>query len=151
MALIEARNGTDTGGSPSRTLVLPPKLQRVVQAPLQGPLTVELRPLAACTSLRDAWSQLAAQALQPNVFYEPDFLLSAMQHLTNAQHVVMLLVWAEGPGSRQLAGLMPMVMPRLPFGPGEVRGFRNSHMSSGVPLVRAERAAEVITTMLDAL
>lgn len=151
MALIEARNGTDAGAGPSRAPVLPPKLQRIVQGPLQGPLTVELRPLAACTSLREAWSQLAAQALQPNVFYEPDFLLSAVQHLTGAQQVMVMLVWAEGPGQRQLAGFMPIVMPRLPFGPGEARGFRNSHMSSGVPLVRAERAAEIITMLLDAL
>ncbi len=147
MALIEARNGTDSGVGPTRAPVLPPKLQRLGQ----GPLMVEFRPLSACASLRDAWSQLAAQPLQPNVFYEPDFLLSAMQHLASAQQVVVLLVWAEGQGSRQLAGLMPVLLPRLPFGPGEVRGFRNSHMSSGVPLVRAERAAEVIAAMLDTL
>lgn len=147
MALIEALKGTDPGVSLSRSPALPPKARRLGS----GPLTVEFRPLSACAPLREVWSQLAAQALQPNVFFEPDFLLSAAQHLAGAQHAVMLLVWAEGQGARQLAGLMPMVMPRLPFGPGEVRGFRNSHMSSGVPLVRAERAADVIIAMLDAL
>jgi len=40
-------------------------------------LTVEWRAFGALESIVDEWRELAARALEANVFYEPDFALAA--------------------------------------------------------------------------
>ena len=81
----------------------------------------------------DAWQALAARALEPAPFAEPEMLLPALQHLSEGRQAALLLVWQQAGRARLLRGLFPVVMPRLPIAPGEVRLWR----PPGFPLAPA--------------
>ncbi len=56
--------------------------------------TVEWRALTALEPIAGAWRELAAHALEPNVFYEPAFLLAAAPVFGRDAGAV--LVWSDG-------------------------------------------------------
>ena len=114
------------------------------------PVVIEARPLSSCGDIVEAWSHLAARALEPNPFFEPGFLLAAAQHLVAFRDVTVLLAWqgtAEGP-QRRLLGFVP-VFPRHGFFlPDALIGLSDRRIASGVPLIDRQRAAAVIDTLL---
>lgn len=114
------------------------------------PVVLEARPLATCGEIVEAWSHLAARALEPNPFFEPGFLLAAAQHLVAFRDVTVLLAWqgaAEGP-QRRLLGFVP-VFPRHGFFlPDALIGFSDRRIASGAPLLDRQRAPAVIDALL---
>jgi CelD/BcsL family acetyltransferase involved in cellulose biosynthesis len=116
-----------------------------------GPYLIETRALADLRDLRADWEALAQTALERNVFLEPGFLLHAAQHLTEARLARAILIWREEGDAPRLVGLFPVTLPRLPFAPGEARGFTSVYGASGVPLVAAREAEEVISHYLQHL
>ena len=69
-----------------------------------GSLDVEWRSLAELESIGGEWRELAARALEPNVFYEPAFALAAAPVF--GRGVGALLVWS-GADPRRLLGFFP--------------------------------------------
>ncbi len=115
-----------------------------------GPLTTELRPLSACADLREDWVALAARAIEPNLFFEPDFALAGAQHLVAFGEVFVILVWQGGPDAprRRLLGLLPCVPRMRLFGPSEVVGFSDRRIANGAPLIDRTMAQEVFEVLL---
>src|SRR3954449_13521675 len=63
-----------------------------------------------------AWRDLAARALERNVFYEPDFALAAARHLREAPRPAFVFAWdAQRPRGEPgaLLGVFPVAMPSL--------------------------------------
>ncbi|MFN3671754.1 MAG: GNAT family N-acetyltransferase [Bosea sp. (in: a-proteobacteria)] len=115
-----------------------------------GPLMAELRPLAACADIRAEWTSLAARAIEPNLFFEPDFVLAATQHLVAFGEAAAVLVW-QGPEDaprRRLLGLFPCFRRNRLFGSDELVGFSDRRIANGAPLIDAAMAQPVIETAL---
>ncbi len=109
---------------------------------------VETRPLAALGSLIEPWRQLAANTLDPNVFYEPAFALAAAPVL--GANAIAGLVWTAGE-PRMLAGIFPMRIERHRYGvPVPVLvAWTHPYGPWGTPLVHRDMAEPVITAWLD--
>ncbi len=112
-----------------------------------GSLTVEWRWFAELISVVDEWRELAAHALEPNVFYEPAFALAAAA--VYGGDVGAVLVWS-GTQPRKLLGFFPArVTPRrygvtLPV----LVGWTHPYAPLGTPLVEPEAAEPVIAAWL---
>jgi CelD/BcsL family acetyltransferase involved in cellulose biosynthesis len=109
---------------------------------------VECRPLAALEPIAEAWRDLAAHAVEPNVFYEPAFALAAAAAL--GSDVFAGLVWS-GTAPRQLLGFFPVRIDRRRYGvPIPVLvGWTHRYAPLGTPLVRRDLAEPVIAAWLD--
>lgn len=116
-----------------------------------GAITIEVRTLADCTDIADAWSQLAARALEPNPFFEPGFTLAAVQHLVAFRDVVAILAWQGGArdGQRRLVGLIPCFPRQGLFVPDALIGFSDRRIFNGAPLLDRQQAQAVIAAVLD--
>jgi CelD/BcsL family acetyltransferase involved in cellulose biosynthesis len=110
-------------------------------------LRTEWRPLPELISISTEWRDLAARAIEPNVFYEPSFALAAAPLFgTNAGAV---LVWA---GARpRLVGFFPARVERrryllpLPI----LVGWTHPYGPLGAPLVDRDDPERVLTAWLD--
>jgi CelD/BcsL family acetyltransferase involved in cellulose biosynthesis len=101
----------------------------------------ELEPIAA------EWRELAAHAIEPNVFYEPAFALEASKVFGRDAGAV--LVWS-GTKPRRLLGFFParIATRRFGFGPAVLVGWTHSYAPLGTPLVDREAADPVIAAWL---
>ncbi len=105
--------------------------------------TVEWCGLTALEQIVAEWRDLAANALEPNVFYEPAFLLAAAPVL--GRDAGAMLVWSGG-APRHLLGLFPARIEQRRYGlklPILV-GLTHPYGPLGVPLVDREAAEPVI-------
>jgi CelD/BcsL family acetyltransferase involved in cellulose biosynthesis len=89
-----------------------------------------------------AWEDLAATAIEPNVFYEAWMLLPALRAYGGGRPLTVVLVYAEGlpqaRGRPLLCGLYPLERQRRLQGRCVVlRSWQYAHCYLGVPLVRA--------------
>lgn len=129
---MEARSSIFFPTAPLGARTLAPR-ERPVWTPANGAFQIELRAPGEIAADFDAWQALAARALEPAPFAEPEMLLPALQHLSEGRQAALLLVWQQAGHARLLRGLFPVVMPRLPIAPGEVRLWR----PPGFPLAPA--------------
>ncbi len=110
-------------------------------------LDVEWRPLAALGDIVESWRALAAQAIEPNAFYEPAFARTAAPVFGPDVHA--LLVWSKSPDKR-LLGFFPVhTARRYGVGPRVLSGWIHPFALLGTPLVDGEHAEGVIATWLD--
>jgi hypothetical protein len=101
------------------------------------------------------WDDLAAAAVEPNVFYESWMLRPALRLLAGADKVVVVLVFVRAPhrdkGKPLLCGLFPLVRRHrycgLPI--PVVSCWRYLHCFLGVPLVRAGHAQQCFQGLFD--
>jgi CelD/BcsL family acetyltransferase involved in cellulose biosynthesis len=101
-------------------------------------LAVEWRYLSELEQIADEWRELAARALEPNVFYEPAFALPAAKIFGRDSGA--FLVWS-GTSPRKLLGFFPgRIEPRR-------YGLRLPVLV-GTPLVEREAAEPVIAAWL---
>jgi hypothetical protein len=113
-------------------------------------LSIERRPLAACTTIEAEWRDLAGRAIEPNPFFEPDFALPAAQHLVDFRDAPVLLLW-DGPAtSRRLLGFVPSRLRHRLLGHDELTGWSNPRLHIATPLIDAEEAERVIAALLHA-
>ena len=101
----------------------------------------ELEPVA------DAWRELAASSLEPNVFYEPAFALAAAGVFGRDAGAV--LIWS-GTSPRRLLGFFPARIETRRYGiklPVLV-GWTHSYAPLGMPLVAREAAEPVLAAFL---
>jgi CelD/BcsL family acetyltransferase involved in cellulose biosynthesis len=118
--------------------------------PQDAAITTEIRLLSACGEIRQAWTELAARAIEPNLFFEPDFALAAAQHLIAFRDVAVLLAW-QGPTGfpqRRLLGLIPCFPRNRLFVPDELIGFSDRRIFNGAPLLDAAQAQAVLAAVL---
>ena len=112
-----------------------------------NPLTVEWRAFAELAPIVRQWRELAARALEPNVFYEPDFALAAAPVF--GRDAGAFLVWS-GTSPRQLLGFFPARVERRRYGfnlPLLV-GWTHPFAPLGAPLVEREAAEPIIAAWL---
>ena len=109
---------------------------------------VEWRPLAELAPIAEQWRALAAEALEPNVFYEPAFALAAAPVF--GPDVGAVLVWSRSApptlwdSSRRGSSTAVTGLP-LPV----LVGWTHAYAPLGTPLVDREAAAAVIAAWLD--
>lgn len=110
-------------------------------------LAVEWRGLCELETIAGEWRELAARALEPNVFYEPAFALAAAGVFGRDAGAV--LVWS-GTQPRKLLGFFPARIEARRYGlklPVLV-GWTHSYAPLGTPLVEREAAEPVIAAWL---
>ena len=108
---------------------------------------VEWRWFADLLTVADNWRELAARALEPNVFYEPAFALAAAAVFGRDAGAV--LVWS-GTHPRKLLGFFPgrMTERRYGFKLPVLVGWTHPYGPLGTPLVEREAAEPVIAAWL---
>jgi CelD/BcsL family acetyltransferase involved in cellulose biosynthesis len=104
---------------------------------------VEWLELAALAGHVEEWRSLAARALEPNVFYEPEFMLAAAPVF--GQGVGAMLVRTAG---GRLAGLFPARIERRHGLAPMLVGWTHPFAPLGTPLVDRDDAAAVIGAWL---
>ena len=114
---------------------------------------VVMRDVRELTGLIPAWEELAAHALEPNVFYEHWMLLPALEAYSDGDVAVVAVLTDRG-GARRgtdcLAGLFPVrLTPNFrSLNVSAISVWRHPHCYLGTPLIRAERAVECISGVL---
>lgn len=110
-----------------------------------------LQDAAALRRLVPQWEALAAEAAEPNPFYEPWMLLPALDAYGAGEEGAgfrCAAVWLDG----TLAGLFPMRLERrwrrMPV--RAARSWRHRNMVVATPLVRAKTASECVAALLAA-
>ena len=90
------------------------------------------------------WGALAQSALEPNPFYEADFLAAAERHLERSARLRLLVV--RDVADNALAGLFPLRKPRLREGIlfDALSLYANEYSSLSTPLIRADGAAAIL-------
>jgi CelD/BcsL family acetyltransferase involved in cellulose biosynthesis len=109
---------------------------------------VEWRPLAELGAVETDWRELAARALEPNVFYEPSFALAVAPVF--GRHAGAGLVWSRATPPR-LVGFFPARIERRRYGillPVLV-GWTHPFATLGTPLLDRETSEDAIAAWLD--
>lgn len=130
-----------------------------IQSSAQPDTSIAITEVRTAADLADwipAWRQLAKLALESNVFYEPEFLIPALEHY--ADKSLRILLAHSSPrgqpnGPKILCGLMPLIasadqrQTRIPS--QETWRYPQAFLSS--PLIRGDVAAETLTAMWEHL
>lgn len=105
----------------------------------------EWKPLAALAEVRGEWRDLVTRALEPNVFYDPDFALAAARVF--GADVGAVLVWSKS--SPRLIGLFPARIERRYGVIATLTGWTHPYAPFGVPLVDRDEAEAATAAFLD--
>jgi CelD/BcsL family acetyltransferase involved in cellulose biosynthesis len=110
-------------------------------------LSVEWRWLADLIPVAGDWRDLAARALEPNVFYEPSFALAGAAAF--GRDVGAVLVWS-GTSPRKLLGFFPARVNERRYGVRlpVLAGWTHPYAPLGTPLVEPDAAETVIAAWL---
>jgi CelD/BcsL family acetyltransferase involved in cellulose biosynthesis len=130
----------------------PPKL--LSSAPAGPKMTVQLiEDAAALTDHVAAWEDLAADAIEPNVFHEPWMLRPALRAFGAGQRLQFVLIYrnpARPKDAAQLCGFFPLERRKrykgLPV--SVLAAWRHLHCFLCTPLLRAGHALEALETFL---
>jgi CelD/BcsL family acetyltransferase involved in cellulose biosynthesis len=145
-----------TPGDPARPLPLEDGAASAIMSARRAALSarhaaetfvVERRDFSQLASILPEWRALAADALEPNVFYEPAFALAAAPVF--GRGVEAVLVWS-GSAPRRLLGLFPARVERRRYGLRlpVLLGWTHAYAPLGVPLVEREAAEPAIAAWL---
>jgi CelD/BcsL family acetyltransferase involved in cellulose biosynthesis len=108
-------------------------------------VVVEVRNAATLGALVPDWEALAAEAAEPNPFYEHWMLLPALEAYGAGEDFRCIAVWDSG----TLSALFPMRLERrfrgLPL--RTLRSWRHRNMLVCTPLIRAKSAARCIAAL----
>lgn len=122
------------------------------QAALMQPaskLEGEVLTAAQVEDFSSAWQALAARALEPNVFFEPEFAVPAMAYLA-AKDLRIAVAWQGAAAARRLVGLLPFTLP-LGGLSGACRAWVPNQAVLGLPLLDRDCAAEALMALLAAI
>ncbi len=95
-----------------------------------------------------AWRDLADRSMEPNPFYEVDFLVPACRHLRGGNRVTLLVAEEDGrfhaclPVRAKLSGILS---------PPVIGSWRHPYAYLGTPLVAPERAVDALGCLIAAL
>jgi hypothetical protein len=139
--------GSAAAGSPYRSRPLrhpaPPTGEYVVQVCGAADMAAEV----------DAWRELAQRAVEPNIFAEPDFVLPAIQHLSDCRGITFLVVrqGARVPSGSILRAVFPLVLPRFALTPSPVALWRPPFAPYALPLIERTDPEEILHAALTSL
>ena len=137
-----ARSGRD-GGRRARA-----EAPMRVERSSAGPLLVEAYGADEMAAVRDDWDRLLLRSLEPNVFMEPAFCLSAALHLSSVRRPVFVCVWSlDQDGPRTLLAICPLIRPRLPFRRVASSWFHDL-AALAAPLLDRDHAAPALQAIL---
>ena len=111
---------------------------------------IELLDWRAAAVMKPAWNALAARAVEPNVFMEPPFALTAAAHLEAGKRPRFLFVSAPDSTigeDKKLIGVFALLPSRW-FG-GILRGWLARQAALGSPLLDKDMAATALQQALD--
>jgi hypothetical protein len=108
-----------------------------------------LRDRINLAAVRREWEDLALNALEPNAFYRPGALLSALEAHAPSEGIRFVLVWIDS--GRRLGAVFPFRGPALYKGLPIValKSHRQALQRLCTPLVRAECAHECFRALLE--
>jgi CelD/BcsL family acetyltransferase involved in cellulose biosynthesis len=109
---------------------------------------VEIGDLAGAWAHEGAWRDLGARALEPNVFAEPEFVLSALRHIALAGRRQLLFVWRDLP-NRHLIGAAVVEFPLRLFGLAVARLWQGEQAGLAALVVDREAAEAALEAILD--
>jgi CelD/BcsL family acetyltransferase involved in cellulose biosynthesis len=116
------------------------------------PISTRALPLRELSpSDEEAWRDLAARSMEPNPFYEADFLLPASRYLKNGKGVMLLV--AEERDAGRFHACLPVHRACLarPLSPPVLTPWRHLYSYLGTPLVSPERGLEALRCLLTTL
>src|ERR1700744_5295861 len=104
--------------------------------------TTEWRTLPDLRTIADALRELAGHTLEPNIFYEADFMLEAANIFGRDAGAV--LVWS-GTSPRKLLGFFPARIEAQRYGLSlpVLVGWTHPYAPQGTPLIEGETAEQV--------
>ncbi len=111
---------------------------------------VEIAAPDEAASYEQAWRDLAARALEPNVFAEPAFVVSALRHIAKAERLRLLFVW-RGDARERLIGAIVLRFPRIRLWPGVARVWQSNQAGLAALMLDRETGAEALEAALDAI
>ena len=115
-------------------------------------ITAEIVTPDEAAALTDAWHDLAAAALEPNVFYGPAMALAGMRRLPDERKARVVIAWRDDGGRRALVGLLPLVPGRgLRLNPLPIRRATAHYGTLSTPLLHPDHADAAWAAMLAAL
>ncbi len=117
---------------------------------LESGFVVEVRALGELAAIGNELRDLVAHACEPNVFYEPDFMMAAAPVF--GHDVLAGLVWRRGTPMR-LVGFFPVRISRRRYGfslPVAI-GWTHPYGPLGTPLIDRECREAVVAAWLDRL
>jgi CelD/BcsL family acetyltransferase involved in cellulose biosynthesis len=97
-----------------------------------------------------AWEQLAARALESNIFYEPWMMLPALEQFGGRQRIEVIAVYGSDGTTKRLVGLFPFER-RGRFSRRRVRSLRYYYCSLCTPLIDPDADERVVAEALAAL
>jgi CelD/BcsL family acetyltransferase involved in cellulose biosynthesis len=114
-----------------------------------------IRSVDALVAHVPALEELAAHALEPNVFHEPILALPALRSFSAGKELEIVCVYRSDPGTSgrpaRLSGFFPFERVRryrgLPV--AALRSFQYPHCFLGTPLLRQEAARETVAALFD--
>ena len=111
------------------------------------PRFISIRGLSS--SDEEAWRDLAVRSVEPNPFYEVDFLVPACRYLRGGKSVVLLVAEEEG----RFHGCLPVRrINRAGINCALlITSWRHLYCFLGTPLVAPERGVEAMSCLLSAL
>ena len=120
--------------------------------PVSASLSAELVPATEAARLETHWTDLAARALEPNVFYGPAQALPGLVHLPEGRGAEIVAAWRGAGETRRLVGLLPLVRARgRHFNPLPIRRAAAFYGTLSTPLLDPDRPEETLGAMLDAV
>jgi len=101
---------------------------------------------------RAAWERLARNAVEPNPFYEPDYLIASARHI-EGEDIRCLAIYRDGARDADLVGLFPFGRARLMQGAllPAFEFYANDYVCSTAPLIDKEAPEAVWRCMFAAL
>ena len=109
---------------------------------------VEILTLDDAAAHEPAWRDLTVRALEPNVFAEPAFVISALRHFAGADRLRLLFVW-QGDATELLIGVMVVQFPRGPFGFGVARVWQSDQAGLAAVMLDRQSGEAAFEAMLD--
>ena len=95
-----------------------------------------------------AWRDLSGRALEPNVFAEPAFVVSALRHFAGVARLRLLLVW-QGESADRLIGAIVIEWPRVRFRLSVARVWRSEQAGLAAFALDREAAGEALDAVMD--
>ena len=127
---------------------IPPSTEGDPLFPHQGALVVEALGVEGAAAHEQAWRALMARALEPDVFMEPDFALTAARHFNKARRPTFVLVWGTDLAGPRLIGLCPVRLIRQGLGSMIAAVWTHAQATAALPLLDRDRAGEALGAIL---
>jgi CelD/BcsL family acetyltransferase involved in cellulose biosynthesis len=109
---------------------------------------VEAIGLDAAAAHQSAWRDLSARALEPNVFAEPAFVVSALRHFAKTARLQLLFVWQDD-STKRLIGAIVLEFPPALLGFGVARVWRSNQAGLAALALDSEAGAQALDALMD--